>query len=35
MSLAEVKAETEPEGFVIDKVVDKLPWQHMIFLRKK
>lgn len=35
MTLAEVKAETEPEGFVIDKVLDTLPWQHMIFLRKK
>jgi ubiquinone/menaquinone biosynthesis C-methylase UbiE len=35
MSLAEVKAELEPEGFVIDKVIDALPWQHMIFLRKK
>ena len=35
MSLAEVKAEMEPEGFVIDKVLDTLPWQHMIFLRKK
>lgn len=35
MSLAEVKAEMEPEGFVIDKVLDRLPWQHMIFLRKK
>lgn len=35
MSLAEVKAEFEPEGFRIDKVIDTLPWQHMIFLRKK
>ena len=35
MSLAEVKAELEPEGFRIDKVLDTLPWQHMIFLRKK
>ena len=35
LSLAEVKAEMEPEGFVIDKVLDTLPWQHMIFLRKK
>ncbi len=35
MTLAEVKAETEPEGFVIEKVLDTLPWQHMIFLRKK
>jgi precorrin-6B methylase 2 len=35
MSLAEVKAETEPEGFRIEKVLDTLPWQHMIFLRKR
>ncbi|MBI2685719.1 MAG: class I SAM-dependent methyltransferase [Acidobacteria bacterium] len=35
MSLAEVKAELEPEGFRIDNVIDSLPWQHMIFLRKK
>lgn len=35
MTLAEVKAELEPEGFAIDKVVEALPWQHMIFLRKK
>lgn len=35
MTLAEVKAETEPEGFVIEKVLETLPWQHMIFLRKK
>jgi len=35
MSLAEVKAELEPEGFRIEKVLDTLPWQHMIFLRKK
>ena len=35
MSLAEVKAELEPEGFRIDKVLDNLPWQHLIFLRKK
>lgn len=35
MSLAEVKAELEPEGFRIEKVLDALPWQHMIFLRKK
>lgn len=35
MSLAEVKAELEPEGFQIEKVLDTLPWQHMIFLRKK
>ena len=35
MSIAEVKAEMEPEGLVIDKVLDVLPWQHIIFLKKK
>jgi ubiquinone/menaquinone biosynthesis C-methylase UbiE len=34
MSIAEVKAELEPEGFRIDKVLDVLPWQH-IFVCKK
>ena len=34
MSVAEVKAELEPEGFRIDKVLDVLPWQH-IFICKK
>jgi len=35
MSIADVKAELEPEGFRIEKVLDTLPWQHMIFLQKK
>lgn len=35
MSVAEVRAELEPEGFRIDKVLNTLPWQHMIFLQKK
>jgi protein-L-isoaspartate O-methyltransferase len=35
MSIDEVRMELEPEGFVIDKVLNDLPWQHMIFLRKK
>lgn len=33
MSVAEVKMELEAEGFVIDKVIDVLPWQHIIVLR--
>lgn len=33
MSVAEVKLELEAEGFVIDKVIDVLPWQHIIVLR--
>lgn len=35
MSIEEVRAELGAEGFRIDKVLDSLPWQHMIFLRKK
>jgi ubiquinone/menaquinone biosynthesis C-methylase UbiE len=35
MSVAEVKQELEAEGFAIDKVIDVLPWQHIIVLRVK
>ena len=35
MSIAEVKAEMEPEGMEIDRVLEVLPWQHIIILRKK
>jgi ubiquinone/menaquinone biosynthesis C-methylase UbiE len=35
MSVAEVKQEMEAEGFVLDKVIDVLPWQHIIVLRLK
>jgi len=35
MSVAEVKVELEAEGFVIEKVIDTLPWQHIIVLRLK
>ena len=34
MSVEEVKAEVTPEGFRFEKVVDKLPWQHIICFRK-
>jgi ubiquinone/menaquinone biosynthesis C-methylase UbiE len=34
MSVEEVKAEVLPEGYAFEKVVDKLPWQHIIFFRK-
>jgi ubiquinone/menaquinone biosynthesis C-methylase UbiE len=34
MSVAEVKAEVTPEGYTCEKVMDTLPWQHMIFFRK-
>jgi cyclopropane fatty-acyl-phospholipid synthase-like methyltransferase len=35
MSVAEVKQELEAEGFVLDKVIDTLPWQHILVLRLK
>ena len=35
MSVAEVKAELEAEGFALDRVIDVLPWQHIIVLRTK
>ena len=35
MSVAEVKQELEAEGFVLDRVIDVLPWQHIIVLRVK
>jgi ubiquinone/menaquinone biosynthesis C-methylase UbiE len=35
MSVAEVRQEMEAEGFAIDKVIDVLPWQHVIVLRVK
>ena len=34
MSLAEVKAEVIPEGFVFEKAIESLPRQHMIFFCK-
>lgn len=35
MSVAEVKQELEAEGYVLDRVIDVLPWQHIIVLRMK
>jgi ubiquinone/menaquinone biosynthesis C-methylase UbiE len=35
MSVAEVKQELEAEGFLLDRVIDVLPWQHIIVLRVK
>jgi ubiquinone/menaquinone biosynthesis C-methylase UbiE len=34
MSIAEVRAEVEPEGFRFVKVLNNLPWQHMIFFER-
>ena len=35
MSVAEVKQELEAEGYVLDRVIDVLPWQHIIVVRVK
>ena len=34
MTVEEVKAEVVPQGFEFEKVVDSLPWQHIIFFTK-
>jgi len=34
MSVAEVRAELEPEGFRFDKVLPDLPWQHILIFLK-
>lgn len=34
MSLADVKAEIEPEGYQFVKSIETLPWQHMIFFKR-
>ena len=34
MSIEEVKAEVEPEGFKLDKVLKNLPRQHILIFRK-
>ncbi len=34
MTVDEVKAEVTPEGYQFEKVVDTLPWQHIIFFRR-
>ena len=34
MTVAQVKAELEPEGFRLDKLVDGLPRQHILIFRK-
>lgn len=35
MSVAEVKQEMEAEGYAIDKVIEGLPWQHLIVIKVK
>jgi hypothetical protein len=34
MSVAEVKAELEPEGFLLSPVIETLPRQHILILTK-
>lgn len=34
MSVAEVKAELEPEGFTLVRVLNDLPWQHILVLQR-
>lgn len=34
MSVAEAKAELEADGMVLEKVLEDLPWQHMLFFVK-
>jgi ubiquinone/menaquinone biosynthesis C-methylase UbiE len=34
MSVSEVKAEVTPEGFLFEKTVETLPWQHIIFFHR-
>jgi ubiquinone/menaquinone biosynthesis C-methylase UbiE len=34
MTVSQVKAELEPEGFRLDKLIDKLPRQHILIFRK-
>jgi ubiquinone/menaquinone biosynthesis C-methylase UbiE len=33
MSLQDVKAEVQPEGYVFENSIENLPWQHMIFFK--
>jgi SAM-dependent methyltransferase len=34
MSVKEVRAELEPEGFRFERVLNDLPWQHILIFRK-
>jgi ubiquinone/menaquinone biosynthesis C-methylase UbiE len=35
MSVAEVKQEMEAEGYAVEKVIEGLPWQHLIVIKMK
>jgi ubiquinone/menaquinone biosynthesis C-methylase UbiE len=34
MTVPQTRREIEPEGFVFDKSIEVLPWQHIIIFRK-
>lgn len=34
MSVAEARAEVEPEGFTFERVLNDLPWQHILIFRR-
>ncbi len=34
MSVKEAKMEVEAEGFVLDKTIEELPWQHILVFKK-
>jgi predicted methyltransferase len=34
MSLADIKAEVEAEGYKLDKAIDTLPRQHVVIFKK-
>jgi ubiquinone/menaquinone biosynthesis C-methylase UbiE len=35
MTVKDVKVELSAEGYVLDQLVETLPWQHMFFFRRK
>ncbi len=35
MSVKEAKLEVEAEGFEFDKVIEELPWQHILIFKKR
>jgi SAM-dependent methyltransferase len=35
MTKAQVRAELEPAGYVLDRQFDRLPWQHLLFFKKE
>lgn len=35
MTIKQIRQELEADGFAIDKVIDVLPWQHIVVLKKQ